>query len=112
MEITKQTTTPWLALSCADSAVATGIRTVIAPADWRGTAGITAGASAKLRQEKTALIQARLGEAAFGHRSTTIDMVFGYADALGRRPVVDPQTTSTANGVVQGPPPWRHPVIT
>jgi hypothetical protein len=111
VEITMtKTTTPWLASSCADSAAVTGARIIAAPAVWHGTPGITAGSAAKLRQERTAQFQARPGAGVLVSGTTT-DMVLGYA-AFGRRPAVDPLTTSITNGVVQGPPPWRHPVIT
>ncbi|MEO3813798.1 hypothetical protein ABGB17_32785 [Sphaerisporangium sp. B11E5] len=105
-----RTATPWFASSCADSAVVTGMRAVIAPTAWQGTPGITADGAAKLRQEKTAPIQACLGQGVA--RRNTTDLVLDHPAAFGRGPVVDPQTTSTAYGVVQGPPPWRHPVIT
>ncbi|GAA1518442.1 hypothetical protein GCM10009677_59790 [Sphaerisporangium rubeum] len=105
-----RTATTWLASFCVDSAAVAGTRTVIAPADWRGTPGITAAGAAKLRQDKTALIQVHLGRGVARHTAT--DTVFDHPAAYGRGPVVDPLTTSTANGVVRGPQPWRHPVIT
>ena len=78
-------------------------RRITAPISMPVTPGLAAHGVAKLRQEKTAFIQARLGAAGFAYGA--IGMVTG-------RPAGDPQTTRTANGGVQGPPPWRRPVIT
>ncbi|MFC4532416.1 hypothetical protein [Sphaerisporangium dianthi] len=69
--------------------------------------GLTADGPAKLRQEKTARVL--LGAAAFAYDTT--GMVTDHPAAFGR-PIGDEQTSSTTNGGVQGPPPWRQPVIT
>ncbi|MCW2878036.1 MAG: hypothetical protein JWQ95_2136 [Sphaerisporangium sp.] len=103
--------TPWLASQCAGSTTVSvaGARRITAPITMPATLGLAANGAAKLRQEKTALLQARLGSAAFAYG--TIGMVTDHTTAFGRQ-AGDPQTTSTANGGVQGPPPWRKPVIT
>ncbi|MEU9888378.1 hypothetical protein [Sphaerisporangium sp. NPDC051011] len=69
--------------------------------------GLAAAPAAKLRQEKTARIQAQQGMGAFAYR--TADTGSDLPAAFGRR-AGDPQTTSTTTGGVQGPPPWRQPV--
>ncbi|WP_248966163.1 hypothetical protein [Sphaerisporangium perillae] len=100
--------TPWLASLCGMPIAVSGtaVRSTIAPITMPAF-GLTVDGAAKLRQEKTARV--RLGAAAFAYGTT--GMVTDHAAAFGR-PVSDPQTTSTANGGVQGPPPWRQPVIT
>jgi hypothetical protein len=102
---------PWLAsLRSENVAVpASGAQKITVLITTPATLGLAACGAAKLRQEKTALVQARLGAAAFAYGTT--GMVTDHAADFGR-PVGDPQTTRTANGGVQGPPPWRQPVIT
>jgi hypothetical protein len=103
--------TPWLASLCADdtAVLAAGGRGVIAPTTMPAVLGLAADGVVKLRQEKTARVQAHLGSADFAYGNT--DMVTRQPAVLGR-PVGDPQTTSTANGGVLGSPPWRQPVTT
>ncbi|WP_214412734.1 hypothetical protein [Sphaerisporangium fuscum] len=104
--------TPWLAsLRADDTAVlAAGGRGILAPITMPAMLGLAASGERKLRQEKTAHVQVRLGAAAFAAYGTT-GMGVDQPAALGRR-VPNPQTTSTANGGVQGPQPWRQPVTT
>jgi hypothetical protein len=102
--------TPWLASLCSDTvAPVAGARSITAPITTPETLGLMIDGPAKLRQEKSALIQARLGRADFAYGTT--GMVTDHPAVFGG-PVGDAQTTSTANGGVQGPPPWRQPVIT
>ncbi|MEU8266063.1 hypothetical protein AB0B89_02760 [Sphaerisporangium sp. NPDC049002] len=102
--------TPWLASLRSSSTVvpAAAERSMSAPITPT-TLGLTADGPAKLRQEKTARVQAALGSAAFAYGDTA--MVTAHPIAFERQ-AGDPQTTSTANGGVQGPPPWRQPVTT
>jgi hypothetical protein len=98
--------TPWLASQCANTVTpVAGARSITAP----HALGLTADGAAKLRQEKTARVQAALGSTIFTYGTT--GMVTDHP-AVFDGPVGDEQTTSTANGEVQGPPPWRQPVIT
>ncbi|MFC4587506.1 hypothetical protein [Sphaerisporangium corydalis] len=99
--------TPWLA-SLSGSAVVHTAGRAIAPMT-PATLGLMVDGAAKLRHEKTARVQAALGSAAFAYATPV--MVTDRPAVFGR-PGSDPQTTSSANGGVQGPPPWRQPVIT
>ncbi|GII66644.1 hypothetical protein Skr01_67290 [Sphaerisporangium krabiense] len=65
---------------------------------------------AKLRQEKSARVQAEQGMGAFAYRriaATVADL-----PAISGREAGDPQTTSPANGGEQGPPSWRPQPVT
>ena len=103
--------TPWLASLRHDTTVvhAECVRSLVAPITEPRVLGLATDGAAKLRQEKTARVQAVLGSAAIAYRATR--MVIDRPADFGR-PVGDPQTTTTANGGVQGSPPWRQPVIT
>ncbi|MET8144631.1 hypothetical protein ABZU32_30380 [Sphaerisporangium sp. NPDC005288] len=102
--------TPWLASprgsGMRGAAPVMGAARFTAPVAMPA-AVLTVAGPAKLRQEKTARILADAAGFAYG---TTV-VIAEHAAALGR-PFGDEQTSSTANGGVQGPPPWRHPVIT
>ncbi|MFB9250845.1 hypothetical protein ACFFWE_21615 [Sphaerisporangium melleum] len=101
---------PWLAFPCADGmhdTTAAGLGVARhAAAIAMPALGLTADGPAKLRQEKSVRVQADAAVIAYGATA----QVAGYAAAF-RRPA-DDATPSTANGGVQGPPPWRRPVIT
>ncbi|RCG29519.1 hypothetical protein DQ384_21070 [Sphaerisporangium album] len=108
MKLISTTAQPWVASLCADDVVvpATRGRRFAAPLAPE-VLGLAAAPAAKLRQEKTAHIPAEQGMGAFAYRIS--DTVSDLPAAFGRR-AGDPQTPSTANGGVQGPPPWRQPV--
>ncbi|MEV7967037.1 hypothetical protein AB0O34_13775 [Sphaerisporangium sp. NPDC088356] len=102
--------TPWLAsLRSSRTVVPTGAERSLTAPIAPMTLGLTADGPAKLRQEKTARVQAALGSDAFAYGDTAMVTVHPIAF---ERQAGDPLTTSTANGGVQGPPPWRQPVTT
>ncbi|GAA3822598.1 hypothetical protein GCM10022226_48810 [Sphaerisporangium flaviroseum] len=102
--------TPWLASLCSETVVpVAGARSFTAPIITPEILGLMTDGPARLRQEKSAFLQVRLGKAAFAYDTT--GMVTDHP-AIFDGPVGDAQTKSTANGGVQGPPPWRQPVIT
>ncbi|MDH2429806.1 hypothetical protein [Sphaerisporangium sp. TRM90804] len=90
----------------------TGIRRA-APIAMTAALGLTVHGEAKLRQEKTAFTQAQMRKAAAAVGTRTTVPVSDRSAMLGRL-FGDAKipTTGTSNAGVQGPPPWRPPVIT